>query len=82
MLMAGPAVSLKGSPTVSPTTPALWLSLPFAAVIAGLDILLGVVPRTAGVGHVDGHEEACDGGAGQQAHNALEAQDHTHYDGG
>ena len=44
-----------------------------AAVIAGLDIFLGIVPRTAGVGHVDGHEEACDGGTGQQAHNALEA---------
>ena len=28
MLMEGPEVSLKGSPTVSPTTAALWLSLP------------------------------------------------------
>ena len=28
MLMAGPEVSLKGSPTVSPTTPALWQSPP------------------------------------------------------
>ena len=27
-LSAGPAVSLKGSPTVSPITAALWLSLP------------------------------------------------------
>ena len=28
MLRAGPAVSLNGSPTVSPTTAALWVSLP------------------------------------------------------
>lgn len=28
MLIAGPEVSLKGSPTVSPTTPALWQSEP------------------------------------------------------
>ena len=28
MFMAGPEVSLKGSPTVSPTTAALWLSEP------------------------------------------------------
>ena len=28
MLMDGPEVSLKGSPTVSPTTAALWESLP------------------------------------------------------
>ena len=27
-LIAGPAVSLKGSPTVSPVTAALWASLP------------------------------------------------------
>jgi hypothetical protein len=28
MLIDGPEVSLKGSPTVSPTTAALWFSLP------------------------------------------------------
>ena len=28
MLRLGPEVSLKGSPTVSPTTPALWSSEP------------------------------------------------------
>ena len=27
-LMAGPAVSLRGSPTVSPVTEALWASVP------------------------------------------------------
>ncbi len=29
MLIAGPAVSLKGSPTVSPVTPAMWAPEPF-----------------------------------------------------
>ena len=29
MLSAGPDVSLRGSPTVSPTTAALWMSVPF-----------------------------------------------------
>jgi len=29
MLREGPEVSLNGSPTVSPTTPALWAALPF-----------------------------------------------------
>jgi hypothetical protein len=31
-VQAGPLVSLNGSPTVSPTTAALWASVPFAAV--------------------------------------------------
>jgi len=29
MLLEGPEVSLSGSPTVSPTTAALWVSVPF-----------------------------------------------------
>ena len=29
MFSAGPEVSFKGSPTVSPTTAALWISVPF-----------------------------------------------------
>lgn len=33
MLRAGPEVSLSGSPTVSPTTAALWISLPFLTVL-------------------------------------------------
>ena len=44
-LMAGPAVSLNGSPTVSPVTEAAWASGALAAVGAVLDELLGVVPR-------------------------------------
>ena len=42
---AGPAVSLNGSPTVSPITAALWDSL-LASVVPLLDELLRVVPRT------------------------------------
>ena len=45
----GPAVSLNGSPTVSPTTAALCGVGALAAVGAGLDVLLGVVPRAAAV---------------------------------
>ena len=52
-----------------------------AAEVAGLDVLLGVVPGAAGVGHVDGHQEAGDGGAGQQTDHTLEAQHHAHHDG-
>ncbi len=44
ILRAGPEVSLRGSPTVSPTTAALWISvplvtfLPFSSIIAPLSI--------------------------------------------
>ena len=63
-------MSLNGSPTVSPTTAALWVSLPFAAEVAGFDILFRVVPRAAGVGHEDRHEhtrsERADEKAGEE----------------
>ena len=52
-----------------------------AAEVARLDVLLGIVPRAAGVGHVDGHQKTGNGGAGQQAHDALIAQHHAHDDG-
>ena len=35
MLRAGPDVSLKGSPTVSPITHALWVSVPFFSLPSG-----------------------------------------------
>lgn len=44
MLRAGPEVSFKGSPTVSPTTAALWISVPlvtffpFSSIIAPLSM--------------------------------------------
>jgi hypothetical protein len=51
-------VSLKGSPTVSPTTQAACRGCPWLEL--DLDELLGVVPGAAGVGHEDGLVEAED----------------------
>jgi hypothetical protein len=60
-LIAGPAVSLKGSPTVSPMTVAACASEPFPPVVPILHEFLGVVPGPAGVGEEDGHQHAdCD----------------------
>ena len=56
-LRATDVVSLNGSPTVSPTTVAACSGVPFSLQI-DLDELLGVVPRAAGVGHVDRLEQA------------------------
>ena len=81
MFREGPEVSLKGSPTVSPTTAALWHSEPLPPVMAGFDVLLGVVPGTAGVGHEHGHGKAGDGDAAQQARHADGAQDQAGEDG-
>ena len=41
-----------------------------AAVMAGLDVLLGVIPSTAGVGHKHGHGKTGDGDAAKQADHA------------
>ena len=46
-----------------------------AAVVAGLYLLLGVIPGAAGVGHEHGHAEAAGGRAREQAHDALDAED-------
>ena len=48
-LSAGPAVSLNGSPTVSPITAALWALAALPAEVALLDELLRVVPGAARV---------------------------------
>ena len=66
-LIAGPAVSLNGSPTVSPMTVAAWAVGALAAVVAVLDELLGVVPRATGVGQEHRHQGAGADGAGQEA---------------
>ena len=58
MFRLGPAVSLKGSPTVSPMTAALWAGEPLPPKLPFLDVLLGVVPGAAGVGHEDGQDKA------------------------
>ena len=77
-------VSLNGSPTVSPTTVAACSGGVLLAQV-GLDDLLGVVPRAAGVGHEDGLEQAEEGDADQVADEEVgveerqgqgEAEDH------
>ena len=57
-LIAGPAVSLNGSPTVSPMMVASCAARALAAVVAVLDQLLGVVPGTTGVGQEHRHQGA------------------------
>ena len=78
----GPAVSLNGSPTVSPTTAAAWASeplprtLPFVVLeVARLDVLLGVVPRPAAVVEDGREEDAGDRPDHQHAGHRLEAED-------
>ena len=73
-LIAGPAVSLNGSPTVSPMTVASWASRALAAVVAVLDQLLGVVPGTTGVGQEDRHQGAGADRAGQEAGQRADAE--------
>ena len=46
-----------------------------AAVMAGLDVLLGIVPSAAGIGHKHGHGEAGDRHAAQKPHYAGGPQD-------
>jgi hypothetical protein len=65
MLRDGPLVSLSGSPTVSPVTGSFVavraLALALSVLVddlAGLDVLLGVVPGASGVGHADGKLDA------------------------
>ena len=70
----GPAVSLNGSPTVSPTTAALCASERLAAVLAGLDKLLRVVPCAAAVVHQHGQQHAGDRPHHQQARNSFRAR--------
>ena len=81
MFREGPEVSLKGSPTVSPTTAALCCSEPLPPWLPPLDVLLGVVPSAAGVGHEHGHGETGDGHAAQQTHDAGGAEDQAGDDG-
>ena len=74
-LIAGPAVSLYGSPTVSPVTDGRVRLGALAAVGAVLDRLLRVVPGAAARGHRDREEEAGDDRADQQAAEHLGADD-------
>ena len=56
IFMEGPEVSLKGSPTVSPTTTAAVGVRALAAEIALFNILLGVIPSPARIRHHQRHE--------------------------
>ena len=46
-----------------------------AAVVASLDVLLGIVPGAAGVGHEHSHGETGDGYAAEQTYDAVDAED-------
>ncbi len=74
ILSDGPEVSLNGSPTVSPTIVALWFSLPFAAEVALLYHLLGIVPCTSRIGHEHGKRKAGCQTAGEKTENAGHTQ--------
>ena len=69
-LIAGPAVSLYGSPTVSPVIDGGVRLGALAAVGAVLDQLLRVVPGAAARGHRDREEETGHDRADQQARRA------------
>ena len=51
-------------------------------MLARLDVLLGVVPGAAGVGHGDGEEGAGGDGADEQAAERLGAENRADHDGG
>ena len=78
VLMDGPAVSLNGSPTVSPMTAALWASLPLPPSLPGLHVFLGIVPQAAGVGHEQSQQQAAEDVAQQEAANGGGAADEAH----
>ena len=65
MFIEGPEVSLKGSPTVSPTTTAWCGSEPLPPWCPFSNILLGVVPCPSGVGHREREQHAAEQGAAQ-----------------
>ena len=84
-LSAGPAVSFSGSPTVSPTTLALWRSEPLPGVLGQvarliLDQLLGIVPCATGGGHEDRQQLAGEDDAGQEAAQGLHLQRQADHD--
>jgi len=78
MFSEGPAVSLNGSPTVSPTTAALCAGA-LAAQFAALDVFLGVIPCTAGIGHENRQQHAGDCHAGENAAQHVQADKAEHH---
>ena len=53
-----------------------------AALGAGLNVLLGVVPQAAGIGHEQSQQQAADDIAQQEAANGAGAADEAYDDGG
>ena len=74
-LMAGPAVSLNGSPTVSPVTDAAWASEPLPPYAPSSISFFALSHAPPPDGHRDGEEEADDDHADQQAAERLVGQD-------
>ena len=74
MFSAGPDVSLNGSPTVSPTTACVVLNRTFAAEVACLNVLLGIVPCATCIRHHDCEQEAGGNRADEQAAKRLWAE--------
>ena len=52
-----------------------------AAMMIGLDVLLGVVPCTTGVGHVDGQGKAACKSTDKESHDSSNTEDQTNDDG-
>ena len=83
MFSDGPEVSLKGSPTVSPTTVAWWdeeflpPKWPSSTYFFALS-QARVVPGTAGIGQEDGEDEARAEAAGQEADHGGGAKQRAH----
>ena len=84
MFIAGPEVSLNGSPTVSPTTAALCASQPLPPCAPASMYFLALSQAPPGVGHEDGEREPGDQRAGEEPAERIdadEADDQRHDDG-
>ena len=76
----GPDVSLNGSPTVSPTTVALWTSLPLPPKLPSSTYFLGIIPCTTGICHKDSKHETTAQSANQQAEHTGNTENKSRSD--
>ena len=81
-LRAGPAVSLNGSPTVSPMTAALWASDPLPPSLPSSMYFLALSQAAAGVGQRVGHQLAGQDGPGQEGTEGQVVDAEAHDDRG
>ena len=77
----GPAVSLYGSPTVSPVTAACGLPEPLPPKLPSSMYFLALSQAPTAGGHGDGHEEARDDGTYQQNRPGPGTEDKADNDG-